>query len=60
MIENPYSTACNRGSIPGLGTKITYDIEQLSPCTTTREVHLMQLLNLCTLWPIFCNKKPAP
>ena len=37
MVNNAPYNAGDVGSIPGQGTKILHAMEQLSPCTTTRE-----------------------
>ena len=36
-IKNPPCNAADAGSIPGWGSKIPHTMEQLSPCTATRE-----------------------
>ena len=37
MVKNPLCNARDRGSIPGLGTKIPHAAEQLSLCTVITE-----------------------
>ena len=36
VVKNQPGNAGHLGLIPGRGPKIPYDLEQLSPCTTTR------------------------
>ena len=43
MVTNPPSNARDMGLIPDQGMKILHAMGQLSPCTTTREAHLLQL-----------------
>ena len=42
MVNNLPCNAKDPGSIPGLGTKITHAVKQLSPCTRT-EIPVLQL-----------------
>ena len=42
VVKNPTSHAGDKGLIPGQGSKIPNTPGQLSPRTTTREVHTLQ------------------
>ena len=39
VVNNLPANAVKMGSIPGPGTKIPHDAEQLSPCTTAEVLH---------------------
>ena len=43
MVKNLPCNAGETGSIPGQGAKIRHALEQLSLCTTTTEVCMLQL-----------------
>ena len=43
VVKNLPSNAGDLGSIPGQGTKIPNAVRQLSPHSTTREAHALQL-----------------